>query len=209
MLTSVLGKKIGMTQVFDAEGNVTPVTVIDTGNLYVTQLKSLDKDGYAALQLGLLRDKYCGQEFSQDWLKSKKKFFTNLKEVRLEDGAGSFELGQAISIDKIAFLEGQKVAVTGKSKGLGFQGVVKRWGFSGGPKTHGSKFHRRPGAISHMRTQGEVIKGKKFPGHMGCQQFTIRGLEIVKIEKEKGFLLVKGSVPGKKDSLVLIRKQGK
>ncbi len=118
-------------------------------------------------------------------------------------------MGQVVAIDKVALLEGQKVAVTGKSKGLGFQGVVKRWGFGGGPKSHGSKFHRRPGAISHMRTQGEVIKGKRFPGHMGCRQFTIRGLEIVKIEKEKGFLLVKGSVPGKKDSLVLIRKQGK
>lgn len=209
MLNSVLGKKVGMTQVFDSEGNVVPVTVIDTGNLYVTQLKSAAKDGYPALQVGMLREKYWGKEFSNDWLKAKSKFFSNIKEVRLEDGAGSFDLGQRVAFDHIALQEGQKVAVTGTSRGLGFQGVVKRWNFGGGPKTHGSKFHRRPGAVGHMRTQGEVIKGKRFPGHMGCRQFTIRGLEVVKIDRENSVVLVKGSVPGKKDSLVLIKKQGK
>ena len=209
MLNSVLGKKIGMTQVFDSAGNVIPVTVIDTGNLYVTQVKTADKDGYAALQLGMLREKYWGTDFSNDWLKTKNKFFSNVKEVRLQDGVNSYGLGQHVAIDLTALQEGQKVAVTGKSRGLGFQGVVKRWNFAGGPKSHGSKFHRRPGSIGHMRTQGEVIKGKKFPGHMGCRQFTIRGLEIVKIDKEKSCVLVKGSVPGKKDSLVLISKQGK
>ena len=209
MLNSVSGKKVGMTQVFDSAGNVVPVTVIDTGNLYVTQLKSADKDGYVALQLGMLREKYWGKEFCKDWLKTKNKFFSNIKEVRLDDGAERFDIGQRVAFDHVAFQEGQKVAVTGTSRGLGFQGVVKRWNFAGGPKSHGSKFHRRPGAISHMRTQGEVIKGKRFPGHMGCRQFTIRGLEVVKIDKEKNFLLVKGSVPGTKDSLVLIRKQGK
>lgn len=209
MLNSVLGKKVGMTQVFDSEGNVVPVTVIDTGNLYVTQLKSSGKDGYVALQVGMLREKYWGKEFSSDWLKAKSKFFLNIKEVRLEDETASFDLGQRVAFDHTALQEGHKVAVTGISRGLGFQGVVKRWNFAGGPKTHGSKFHRRPGAVGHMRTQGEVIKGKRFPGHMGCRQFTIRGLEIVKIDRENSFVLVKGSVPGKKDSLVLIKKQGK
>ena len=101
------------------------------------------------------------------------------------------------------------MSVSGKTIGFGFQGVVKRWHFSGGPKSHGSKFHRRPGAISHMRTQGEVIKGKRLPGHKGNKNFTVRGLILVKIDSERGYLLVKGAVPGKSNSLVLVRRQGK
>lgn len=209
MLTSVLGKKIGMTQVFDAAGNVVPVTAIDTGGLYVIQIKNKSKDGYVALQLGVLRDKYLGKDFSDVWLKNKGTYFSDIKEVEFEGDADDFKLGQKVSLGNVALQEGQKVSVSGKTIGFGFQGVVKRWHFSGGPKSHGSKFHRRPGAISHMRTQGEVIKGKRFPGHKGNKNFTVRGLTLVKIDNEKGYLLVKGAVPGKSNSLVLVRKQGK
>lgn len=209
MLLSVLGKKIGMTQVFDSAGNVVPVTVIDAGNLYVTQAKNNDKDGYVALQLGIVREKHQDKDFSEIWLKDKKTYFSDLKEVEVEGDVADFKPGQKVGLSNVAFKEGQIVAVSGKTIGFGFQGVVKRWHFAGGPKTHGSKFHRRPGAISHMRTQGEVIKGKRLPGHKGNRNFTVSGLTVVKIDNEKGYLLVKGAVPGKSNSLVLVRKQGK
>lgn len=207
MLTSVLGRKVGMTQIFDSEGNVVSVTVINIENLYITQIKTDKKDGYTALQVGFLKKKYQNKDFSRDWLRTKKRYFSNFREIKVEDEVGDFDLGQRIIIDQIALQEGQEVAVVGTSRGLGFQGVVKRWGFGGGPSSHGSKLHRKPGAISHMRRQGEVIKGKKLPGRMGCKRFTIRGLKVIR--KENGFLFVKGSVPGKKDSLILVRRQGK
>jgi large subunit ribosomal protein L3 len=209
MLISVFGKKIGMTQVFDSSGNVIPVTVIDIDNLYVTQIKNKEKDGYVVLQLGLLRDKYLDKEFSESWLKNKKMYFSDLKEVAVDGDVSSFKLCQKISLGNVALEEGQVVAVTGRSKGLGFQGVVKRWNFAGGPKTHGSTFHRKPGSVGHMRTQGEVIKGKRLPGHKGDKQFTVEGLKLVKIDKDKHCLLVKGAVPGKSKSLVLVSRQGK
>jgi len=209
MLTSVLGKKIGMTQVFDSTGNVVPVTAIDAGNLYVIQIKNKSKDGYVALQLGVLRDKYQDKDYSDTWLKHKVSYFSDIKEVEIEGDVVDFKPGQRIGLNNVALKEGQKVSVSGKTIGFGFQGVVKRWHFSGGPKSHGSKFHRRPGAISHMRTQGEVIKGKRLPGHKGNKNFTVRGLTLVKIDSEKGYLLVKGAVPGKSNSLVLVSRQGK
>lgn len=209
MLNSVFGKKIGMTQVFDSVGNVVPVTVIGIDNLYVTQIKNKEKDGYVVLQLGLLKDKYHGKECSEDWLKNKQMYFSDIKEVAVDGDVSQFKLCQKINLGNVAFQEGQSVSVTGKSKGLGFQGVVKRWNFGGGPKSHGSAFHRRPGALGHMRTQGEVIKGKRLPGHMGDKKFTVEGLKLVKIDADKNCLLVKGSVPGKSKSLVFVRKQGK
>ncbi|MFA6527411.1 MAG: 50S ribosomal protein L3 [Candidatus Babeliales bacterium] len=208
MLNRVLGKKIGTTQVFDKTGNVVPVTVVDVAHWFVTQVKTGVNDGYAALQLGLLKKKFREKEFSQEWLKHKSDYFTHLKEVRV-DGDVSLLPGQAVTMDEIALAEGTYVDVTGTSKGLGFQGVVKRWGFGGGPDSHGSTFHRRPGASGHMRTQGEVIKGKRFPGHLGAEQVTVKGLQVVLVDKELGCLFIKGSVPGKKDSLVAIKEQGK
>lgn len=209
MLTSVLGKKIGMTQVFDSTGSVIPVTAIDAGNLYVIQIKNENKDGYVAIQLGILRNKYQNKDYSDSWLKNKATYFSDIKEVEIEGKNSDFKLGQKIDLTNVALQEGQIVSVSGKTIGFGFQGVVKRWHFSGGPKSHGSKFHRRPGAISHMRTQGEVIKGKRLPGHKGNKNFTVRGLTLVKVDSEKGYLLVKGAVPGKSNSLVLVKRQGK
>ncbi len=209
MLTSIVGKKIGMTQLFDDAGNVVPVTVVDVGNLFITQIKTKEKDGYIALQLGLLRDRFKGKTFVLDWLKKKSDHFVHIKEISLEMPIADITLGQAFSLDLFGLQAGALVSATGWSKGLGFQGVVRRWNFGGGPAAHGSKFHRRPGAISHMRTQGEVIKGKKFPGHLGCERTTTKGLRIVRIDKENGCVFVKGAIPGKANSLVMIKKQEK
>lgn len=207
MLNSVLGKKIGMTQIFDAKGNVVPVTVVDISNLFVTQIKTPEKDGYTAVQVGMLRNRYRGESFSPSWLQTKKDIFLHIREVQAEQ-TSDLTQGQALTVDNSSIQEGIKVVVTGTSKGLGFQGVVKRWGFGGGPKAHGSKFHRRPGSSGNMRRQGEVLKGKKFPGHMGTDQVSVKGLTVVRIDRENGCLFIKGALPGKKDSLVLVKKQG-
>ncbi len=208
MLSGVLGKKLGMSQLFDAKGNVVPVTVVDVGTWYVTQVKTEEKDGYCALQVSLPRKRYQGASFSPEWLKKKSDYFLHIKEVKPVDQAHAFVVGQKITIDDIELQEGEIVAVTGQSTGLGFQGVVKRYGFAGGPKTHGSTFHRKPGSSGCLRTQGEIIKGKRFPGHTGAEQVTIDGLRVVKIDKNVGCLFIKGALPGKKDSLVIVRKQG-
>ena len=205
MLNSVIGKKVGMTQLFDGNGNVIPVTVVDVNNLFITQIKSAAKEGYNALQVGLVRDAFKAQAFSPMWLKAKNDFFLRLKEVQL-DNVSEFTLGQPLTLENIAFASNDTVAVTGISKGLGFQGVVKRWGFAGGPKSHGSTFHRKPGSSGHLRRQGEIIKGKRFPGHAGADQLTVRGLTVVRIDKETGYLFIKGAIPGKSGSLVFVRK---
>jgi large subunit ribosomal protein L3 len=205
MLNKTLGTKIGMTQLFDKNGDVVPVTVVDVNHWFVTQVKTSEKDGYTSLQLGLLRERYRGQEFSPLWLKAKKDFFVHINEVEVE-GTPALELGQSINATHVALKEGDVVSITGTSKGRGFQGVIKRWGFSGGPAAHGSKFHRRPGTGGCLRTQGEVIKGKHFPGHLGAEQVTVKGLRIVRIDPEKGCIFIKGAVPGKKDALVAIKK---
>ena len=207
MLNSVIGTKVGMTQLFDEKGNVVPVTVVDVNNLYITQIKSAEKEGYNALQVGLTRNRYKSAEFSPVWLKAKNEYFLKLKEMPA-DAAHTFTIGQPLTLESVALNLGDHVAVTGVSKGLGFQGVVKRWGFSGGPKTHGSKFHRKPGSSGHLRRQGEIIKGKRFPGHTGADQLTVGGLKIMRIDKETGHLFIKGAIPGKKDSFVAIKKQG-
>ncbi len=208
MLSGVLGKKLGMTQLFNAEGKVVPVTVVDVGTWYVTQVKTPERDGYSALQVGLPRKRYQGVTFSPEWLKKKSVYFLHIKEVKQIDLKHSFTVGQKVTLDDVVLQEGEVVSVTGTSRGFGFQGVVRRWGFGGGPKTHGSKFHRIPGSSGFLRTQGEVMKGKKFPGHMGAAQVTVEGLDIVKIDKETGCMFIKGALPGKKDSLVIIRKLG-
>lgn len=209
MLSRFLGKKIGMTQIFTEKGEVVPVTVIDVKNWFVTQIKTPQKDGYAALQVGLPRKRYLNQPFVADWCKNKTKYFLFLREVHVDLSVlDQVKIGQEIKADNINFSLEDKVKVSGRSIGLGFQGVVKRWGFGGGPKTHGSCFHRIPGAISGMRTQGEVIKGKKLPGHTGDRMITMEGLKVISFDKQNGHLFVKGAVPGKKDSLLMVCKQG-
>jgi large subunit ribosomal protein L3 len=209
MLSSILGKKIGMAQTFSQNGEVTPVTVIDIANWFVTQIKTPEKDGYAAVVLGLPRNKYAEQPFAQNWCRNKKKYFLHLQEIKIDESElEKIKVGKEIKLEDMDLAQEDLVKVTGNSKGLGFQGVMRRWGFGGGPSGHGSNFHRKPGAISHICSQGKVIKGKKLPGQTGNRRVAVKGLKIVDLNKENGCLFVKGAVPGKKDSLVIISKQG-
>ena len=209
MLNSVLGIKIGMTQFFNKEGKVVPATAINVGNWFVIQIKTEDVDGYNALQLGLPRLKNRKKSFSADWLKRRKKNFIFLREIAVDkDVVGKFKIGQEIKPTDIALEEGTKISVFGKSKGLGFQGVVRRWNFAGGPKSHGSTFHRKPGSIGNLCKEGSVVKGKKMPGHMGAKRITVQGLKIAKWDKNLSVLFVKGATPGKKNTLLCISKQG-
>lgn len=209
MLRKLLGIKVGMTQIFDEQQNVVPVTVIRVTDWYVTQIKTVENDGYAALQVGLVKKRYSALPFAPEWLQAKKKYFSHVREVRFEDEAAThdFAVGQAVTLDHSTLELKRCVDVTGISIGRGFQGVVKRHGFAGGPKSHGSTFHRIPGSSGNMRRQGEVLKGKRFPGHMGNKQITMRGLQVARIDKETGHLFVKGAVPGKTGTLLVISKQ--
>lgn len=209
MLQNIVGTKIGMTQIFDEKGCVVPVTVVNVANWYVLQIKTVDSDKYSAVQLGLLKERYRGKAFSQDWLKSKNKYFLHIREITVaHEHIPQFTVGQLVDLVNTEIKPGSKISVTARSRGLGFQGVVKRWGFTGGPKSHGSTFHRRPGSLGNMRRQGEVLKGKRLPGHAGFRNFTIRGLTMVKVDASVGCVFVKGALPGKAETLVHIKMQG-
>ncbi len=191
----ILGKKIKMSQIFDREGNVIPVTIIEAGPCYVTQLKTKDKDGYEAVQIGFERLK------EKKMTKSKeKKPFKYLREFR--DEIKNYQLGQEITVS--IFKEGDLVSVSGISKGKGFAGAVKRWGFSGRPATHGMKHEERTLGSVGSSTPSRVIKGKKMPGRAGGERVTIKNLEIVKVEPEKNLLYIKGAVPGSRGTLLEI-----
>lgn len=205
MAKSIVGKKIGMTQIFSDKDKVVPVTAIDYSNWFVTGIKSVDRDGYDAIQVGSLRKKYTGKEFSDSWLKNINTYFSDVKEVDKSDFAQEISLGQAVDFSSV-FNVGEEVDVFGTTKGYGFQGVVKRHGFTGGRASHGPRFGRIPGSIGFMRSKGRVIKGKKLPGHLGNVQRVMKNLEIIKVEPEAKVLFVKGSVPGGAGSLVFMRK---
>jgi large subunit ribosomal protein L3 len=202
------GKKIGMTQIFSEGQKVVPVTVIDVAHWYITQIKTHEKDGYNAVKMGQVKSKYADQAFSQDWLKNPKKYFSTFKEIRNtaehDQDVNQVAIGQEANIALLA--QGDMVDVFGITKGAGFQGVVKRHGFAGGRASHGATFGRFTGSLSHMRSRGRVIKGKKMPGHMGQEQRVMKNLQIVRIEPDARVVLVKGSVPGKSGSLVFMRK---
>jgi large subunit ribosomal protein L3 len=203
MVTGVWGKKIGMTQIFD-DGRLMPVTVIDLNHWIVTNIREKEQDGYDAVQVGCVRDKYISQPFSPQWLKNLKKYFSHIREIKIET-ASDIKIGQAADFYTLLKL-GDRIDVSGITKGCGFAGVVKRHGFSGPPGSHGSTMGNRPGSISFFRAEGRVIKGKRMPGHKGVQKRFIRGLKVVGIEPEKKIMLVKGSVPGKMGSLLFVRK---
>lgn len=205
MIKGLWGHKIGMTQAFSEQDVVVPVTAVYVGNWVVTHRKSKDRDGYDAIQLGSFRKRYQQKEFSTDWLKNPKKYFTYLKEVKLEDASAEYEVGQ--SIDPVSILEiGKKVNVFGVTKGHGFAGVVKRHGFAGGRASHGPRMGRWPGSLSGFRRQGRVLKGKKLPGHMGVAQRVMRNLKVIKYDMEQHVVFVKGSIPGASGSLVFLQK---
>lgn len=206
MINGLWGRKIGMTQVFTDEHKVVPVTVIDLADWFITQVKTKEQDGYQAVQVGCVKKKYAGQNFSAEWLQEPKKYFSALKEVALADNAESVTVGQPADIEAI-LAKGDSVDVFGITVGRGFQGGVKRHGFSGGRGSHGDKLGRAPGSLSHMRSQGRVIKGKKMPGHMGTERRVIKNLEIIRIESKAQVVFVKGSVPGKSGALVFVRKR--
>jgi large subunit ribosomal protein L3 len=194
----ILGKKIKMTQIFDQEGNVIPVTVVEAGPCYVTQLKTKEKDGYEAVQVGF--EKLKEKKITKS---KKKKPFRYLREFK--DDIKKYQLGQEINIS--LFKEGDLVSVSGISKGKGFQGGVKRWGFSGRPATHGTKHEERTLGSTGSSTPSRVVKGRKMPGRTGGERVTIKNLKIVKIEPEKNLIYLKGTVPGSRGSLLEIKSK--
>ncbi len=204
MATRLWGKKVGMTQVF-SNNKVMPVTAIDVAHWVVTNVKTQERDGYAAVQVGLLRDRYTTQAFNAEWLTQPRKYFYYLREIAFDGDVTTMQVGQPIGFNEL-LNAGQFVDVVGTSIGRGFAGVVKRHDFNGPPGSHGSNMGKRPGSSSSYRSQGRIIKGKKFPGHMGADTQVMRNLEVVSINKDANIVLVKGSVPGKIGSLLCIRK---
>lgn len=201
----ILGKKIGMTQIFDENGVAVPVTVIEAGPVVVVQKKTIENDGYTAVKVGFekVEERKLNKPQKGVFVKSKLPFLKHLKEFRVENADG-FEIGQEIKVSDM-FQAGDRVDVSGTSKGKGFQGTIKRYGQSGGPETHGSMYHRRVGSMSANTNPARVFKGKKLPGHMGMQRVTVLNLDVVKVDEERNLILVKGSVPGPKGAVLEIR----
>lgn len=200
------GKKVGMTQVF-AENKVVPVTVIDVSHWYITNVRTQERDGYNAVQVACLRDRYQEAAFEASWVKTPKKYFTFIREIRIDADPASLNIEVGKPADLLSGLqEGQKVDVFGTSKGRGFCGVVKRHGFAGGGASHGSRMGNRPGSLSYMRSQGRVPKGKKLPGHFGNESKFVSNLKVVNVKPEQNVILLKGAVPGGSGSLIFIRK---
>jgi len=205
MVNKLFGKKLGMTRIFLDEGNSVPVTVLKVGPCVVLQKKTREKDGYDAIQVGYepRKEIRVNKPLKGHFTAAGKGCFTYLREIHVED-TENFELGHEIRSD--IFSIGDMVHVSGLSKGRGFSGVMKRWGFSGGKKTHGSRSHRVPGSIGCSATPSRVLKGKKLPGRMGNQRVKIKNLKVVDVRPEMDVVLVRGSVPGSRNSLIEISK---
>jgi len=214
LIQNLLGKKIGMTQIFNKEGNAVPVTVIQIEDALVVDKKTEEKDGYNALKIG-----YIDEKKPKNIPKPIKGIFKNekkkidlplkkfLKEIKVDkDDIEKYKIGDVITIEAIKDVENKKVDITGITKGKGTQGVVKRWGFSGGGAAHGSMSHRRPGSIGSNTFPAHVWKNKKMAGRMGGNRFTVLNLKVEKVDVENKFILVRGAVPGNKNGLVFIRK---
>jgi large subunit ribosomal protein L3 len=204
MKSGIIGKKLGMTQVFDAEGKVIPVTVIEAGPCIVVQRKTVRNDGYDAVQLGFGPKKAhrAGKPMIGHFRKAGKGAFGALQEVKVPTDS-PLDAGAEVHVD--IFKEGDVVDVTGNSKGRGFAGVIKRWNFKGGRATHGSMFHRAPGSIGASAWPSRVIKNMKMAGHYGDERVTTLNLKVVGVQPEKNLLLVRGAVPGARNSLVFVR----
>lgn len=205
MITGVWGHKVGMTQIF-SDNKVTPVTVINVGNWFVTEIKTVARDGYNAIQVSCVRDRYKGHSFDKEWLKSRKQYFRYTREIKGDDVTMSDEI-VGTSLNALdSFSIGMLVDVTGWTKGLGFAGVYKRHGFGGAPKSHGSMMGRRPGSIGFTRSSGEIMRGQKMAGHKGCDRTVMKRLGVIAVEGQENLIFVKGSVPGKAGSLVYVAK---
>lgn len=209
MVKGIIGKKIGMTQIFTENGTVVPVTVVQAGPCVVTQKKTVESDGYNAIQIGfekILSEKKVNKPQAGHFKKAGVEPMKYLREVRVE-AIDDYAVGQELKAE--IFAEGDLVDVQGISIGKGFQGAMKRWNFGGGPAGHGSGFHRRPGSIGMKEWPGEVNKGKKMPGHMGVDKITTQRLKVVKVMPETNLLLIKGAVPGHKNGIVYIKATAK
>ena len=204
MKKALIGKKLGMTQIFGENGVVIPVTVIEAGPCVVAQVKTLENDGYEAVQLGFgeVKENKLNKPEKGHFAKANIAPKKHLREFRLDSIEG-IKVGDEFKAD--VFVEGEKIDIQGTSKGKGFQGVIKRHGQSRGPMGHGSMYHRRPGSMGPTSTPGRVFKGKKLPGHMGHVTVTIQNLDVVKVDMDKNVILVKGSVPGAKGAILKIK----
>jgi len=204
MVTTILGRKLGMTQVWSEDDRLVPVTVIEAGPCVITQVKTVKTDGYTAVQIGFgdIAERKVNKPMQGHFDKAGVEPRRVLTEIRTAE-SDSFKTGDEITVD--AFAEAKSVHVTGVSKGKGFAGVMKRHNFKGGPGGHGSHSHRVPGSVGQCATPSRVFKGKKLPGHMGTDTVTVRNLDVVKIDSEQNLLLVKGAVPGAKGALLTIR----
>jgi large subunit ribosomal protein L3 len=208
MVNALIGKKLGMSQLFSPDGEVTPVTVIQAGPCTVTQIKSVESDGYNAVQLsfGEKKPHLTNKPLLGHFKKSGKGPFAVVREVRVDD-VGEFELGQEVSAD--IFQVGELVHVVGRSKGKGFAGTIKRWNFSRGPMSHGGMNKRPPGSVGCSASPSRVIKGRKMPGQMGNRRATVKGLMVVDVRAEENIILIRGAVPGGRNGVVFIKKSGK
>lgn len=206
-MKGLLGKKVGMTQIFTEQGEVIPVTVVEAGPVVVTQIKTTEKDGYTAIQVGFedAKEKALNKP-QKGHLAAANTLKKHLKEFRV-DSVDGYTVGQEIKAD--LFAAGELIDVTGISKGKGFQGPIKRHGRSRGPETHGSRYHRRPGSMGACSYPGRVFKNKKLAGHMGSVKVTVQNLEVVRVDADKNFILVKGAIPGAKGSVVTIKEAAK
>lgn len=204
MKKAILGLKVGMTQIFDNEGRAVPVTVIAANPNIVVQKKTMENDGYEAIQVGFddKDEKKVTKPIKGHFAKAKVATKRYLREFRFED-AGSYEVGQEIKVD--IFKEGDRVDISGVSKGKGFTGAIKRHNYSRGPMSHGSKYHRSAGSMGASASPSRTLPGKKLPGHMGAENTTVLNLEVVKVDPEKNIILVRGGVPGIRGSLVMIK----
>ncbi|CAB1261569.1 50S ribosomal protein L3 [Clostridium sp. MT-14] len=204
MKKAILGKKLGMTQIFDESGKVIPVTVIEAGPCVVVQKKTVEKDGYNAIQVGFndIREKLVNKPLRGHFAKAGVPLKRFIKEFKVDD-ADKYETGQEIKVD--VFVEGDKVDVSGVSKGKGFQGTIRRWNAQRGPMSHGSKFHRAVGSMGASSDPSRTFKNMKMPGHMGNKNVTVLNLQVAKVIPEKNVILIKGGIPGPNKSFVMIR----
>jgi large subunit ribosomal protein L3 len=208
MAIGILGRKLGMTRIFNSDGTAVPCTVVAAGPCPVIQIKDEEKDGYTALQIGFdeLPERKVTKPAAGHMTKAGRGLYRILKEFRVPN-VGEYEVGQDITV--ALFTPGEKVKVTGTSKGKGFQGVMKRWNFGGLPASHGhEKVHRSPGSIGNATFPGKVFKGKKMPGQMGNKTVTSINLEVVDVRPEDNILIIRGAVPGPKNGLIMVRKHG-
>ncbi len=204
MKKAILGKKIGMTQIFTEDGNLVPVTVIEAGPCPVVQKKTDEVDGYSAVQVGFAdkKERRSNKPEMGHFKKAGVSVKRFLRELKL-DNAAELNVGDVLSVDQ--FAEGDVLDVTGTSKGHGYAGTIKRWGTHRGPMTHGSHYHRGPGSLGACSSPSRVFKGKRLPGHYGVDTVTIQNLDLVKVDTERNLLLVKGSVPGPKGGLLVVK----